>query len=185
MVHWCLCLSWGVSGEVEQEEPAPAGVQSWWRCSSVGQKGELHLIRGTLIKQLFINWNQCCNKSLTSFWSRSPAQRWSMWRLTCPKSTAWTGTRTTSSSWPRPARTTLWGWGHADTQTCLTLFGTRVDALNVCLCSVLGLPPAKEVPEHPVLSGSGVESPVHGEDRQHVKVSGHCYICVVWVFSRV
>lgn len=33
----------------------------------------------------------------------------------------------------------------------------------MCVCLVLGLPTAQEVPEHPVLSGTGVEGPVHGE----------------------
>lgn len=39
---------------------------------------------------------------------------------------------------------------------------TSADTLS-SLSSVLGLPPAQEVPEHPVLSGSSLEGQVHGE----------------------
>lgn len=42
------------------------------------------------------------------------------------------------------------------------LFGGAVLTV-VVVCSVLGFPTAQEVPEHPVLSGPGVEGPVHGE----------------------
>ena len=48
-------------------------------------------------------------------------------------------------------------------KTVLTSFSLY---LLLCLCLVLGLPTAQEVPEHPVLSGAGVEGPVHGEYEQ-------------------
>lgn len=47
-----------------------------------------------------------------------------------------------------------------------TTLGSEVKGLSadgLSPSSVLGLPPAQEVPEHSVLSGSGVEGPVHGE----------------------
>lgn len=44
---------------------------------------------------------------------------------------------------------------------------TYIDCLSkifcVCVCVVLGLQTAQEVLKHPVLSGTGVEGPVHGE----------------------